>query len=246
MWRAGLRISEALALTEKLDMPSPTDQPQWAGAAGEHANVLLDMPDPDDIAFVTAHYPQADINPAEFEQFVFELLDSVRPSVDALKVTLHDKIRGADGLYDFDATVRFGLGGMRFVVLIEAKRHKNPIKRELVQVLHDKLRSVGAQKAAMIATAPYQRGAIEYATKHGIALAMVTEGRFTFETRSVDQTPTMTRQQATDRFGLPEFVGHAYRQGETPGSTSVTLLSAEYPHHVAQELLGVDIDDRAE
>lgn len=204
------------------------------------------MADRRKVAIETARYPQADITPAEFEQFVVELLESVNPSVDDLKVILHDKIPGVDGLYDFDATVRFGLGGMRFIVLIEAKRHKNPIKRELVQVLHDKVRSVGAQKAAMIATAPYQRGALEYAKRHGIALATVTEGRFTFGTRSVGDAPTMSRQQAADRFGHPEFVGHAYLPGDGPTSTNVTILSAEYPHSVAKALLGVAVDDVAE
>lgn len=196
------------------------------------------MADPQDVAFETAYYRQADITAAEFEHFVVELLECVSPSVDALEVKLHDKIQGADGLYDFDATVRFGLGGMRFLVLVEAKRHKNPIKRELVQVLHDKLRSVGANKAAMIATAPYQSGALEYAKRHGIALATVTEGRFAFETKSIDDPPEISRRQATDRFGIPTFVAHAYRQGEAPSSTLVTLLSTQHPHYVAEALLG--------
>lgn len=78
---------------------------------------------------------------------------------------------------------------MAFLVLVEAKRHANPIKRELVQVLHDKRQSVGAQKAAMIATAPYQRGALDYAKTHGITLATVTEGRFIYATRSAYPTP---------------------------------------------------------
>src|SRR4051794_5122992 len=135
------------------------------------------MADDQDVAYETAHYPPADMSPAEFEQFVVELLDSVTGLVDGLSVVLHDKLEGTDGTYDFDATVRFGFGGLHFLVLVEAKRHKNPIKRELVQVLHDKLRSVGAQKAAMIATTSYQRGALDYAKTHGIALATVTEGR---------------------------------------------------------------------
>ena len=63
----------------------------------------------------------------------------------------------------------------------------------------------------MIATAPYQRGALEYAKTHGIALALatVTEGRFIFKTKAVDKPPTMSRHEAASRFGLPEFVGHA-------------------------------------
>lgn len=137
----------------------------------------------------------AKITPAEFEQFVVELLDSVGPLVESLEVTLHDKIQGTDGVYDFDATVRFGLAGMRFLVLVEAKRHKNPIKRELVQVLHDSERQA------------------------------------------------MSRQQAADQLGLPEFVGHAYGPAGQPASTSVTLVSAEYPSYVAEALLGVSVNE---
>jgi hypothetical protein len=200
-----------------------------------------------EVAFETARYPAADITPAEFEQFVVDLLESVSAVVDGLEVTLHEKIEGADGLYDFDATVRFGFGGMRFLVLIEAKRHTSPIKRELVQVLHDKLRSVGAHKAAMIATAPYQRGALEYAKKHGIALATVTEGRFTFETRSVDDdAPTTSHEEAAEHYRLPKLVGHAYLVGERPTSTHVMLLSTEYPDYVAEALFGVVVADPAE
>jgi hypothetical protein len=158
-------------------------------------------------------------------------------------VTLHDKVQGTDGQYDFDATVRFSVGGMEFLVLVEAKRHKNPVKRELVQILHAKLHSVGAQKAAMISTAPYQRGALEYAKTHGIALATVTEGRITFETKSaVDGARVLTRRQAKERFGVPDFVGHGYEPDDKPGSSLVTVLSTEYPENVAGVLLGVARD----
>jgi hypothetical protein len=191
------------------------------------------------VARVTAHYPAADITPAEFERFVVELLEAVSPSVEALDVTLHNRIQGVDGLYDFDATVRFRFGGMDFLVLVEAKRHTSPIKRELVQVLHDKLRSVGAQKAAMIATAPYQSGALKYAKTHGITLVTVTEGRFTYETRSISDPVTMSRQEARELVGLPDFVAHAYAPGRDPRSTRVMLLSAASPEDVAKELFGL-------
>ncbi len=198
------------------------------------------VPDDQGVARATAHYPSADITPAQFEQFVSDTFQSVRTIVNDLKVTLHDKIVGVDGEYDFDATIRFSMGGMNFLTLIEAKRHKNPIKRELVQVLNDKLRSVGAQKGVMISTAPYQSGALEYAKVHGIALVTVTEGRFTYETKAAYGVPPMTRQQAKERFGLPDFVGHAYESGEEPGSTRVILISSEYPNYVAEVLLGVE------
>lgn len=195
---------------------------------------------------VTTRYPTADISPSEFERFVAELFESTAPIVRDQTVTLHEKVTGADGTYDFDATVRFNLQGMDFLVIVEAKLHKNPIKRELVQVLHAKLRSVGAQKAAMISTAPYQRGALEYAKSHGIALATVTEGRFTFETKSVDAPPRLSREQAAGRFGLPTFVGHVYSQGSEPSSTSVAVLSTRHPQYIVERLFGVAIDGGAE
>jgi hypothetical protein len=81
-------------------------------------------------------------------------------------VKAHDVVEGVDGAYDFDATVRFSVQGLEFLVVVEAKFHKNPIKRELVQVLHAKAVSVGAQKAVLVAAAHFQRGAIEYAKTH--------------------------------------------------------------------------------
>lgn len=117
-------------------------------------------------------------------------------------MTPHEVIVADDGTYDFDATVRFRFGEWDFLVLIEAKRHKNPIKRDLVQILHAKLQSVGAQKAAMISTAPYQAGAVEYAIKHGIALATITEGRFIYHTRSALPGPVLSRDEAREHFAL--------------------------------------------
>jgi hypothetical protein len=205
---------------------------------GEILHPMID-PDGQAISRATAQYPRPDITPAEFEAFVTELLGAAMSQVGGLSVTLHEKISGVDGTYDFDATVRFELGGLAFLVLVEAKRHTNPIKRELVQVLHQKVQSVGAHKGAMISTAPYQSGALEFAKTHGIALVTVTEGRFTFETRAIGQAPVMSRQEALDRYGTPVFVGHAYSPGSEPGATAVTLVSTEYPEDIAASILGV-------
>jgi hypothetical protein len=201
------------------------------------------MSEPDDttVSRATAHYAPADITPQEFEVFVEELLKAAEPAVNRFNVTLHESVTGVDGTYDFDATVRFELAGMAFLVLVEAKRHRHPIKRELVQILHQKVQSIGAHKGAMISTAPYQSGAVKFAKTHGIALATVTEGRFTFETRAVGQAPIMFRSEAFERFGLPTFVGHAYGTGTQPGSTAVTLLSTEYPEYIAEQILGVPL-----
>ena len=117
----------------------------------------------------------ARMSPVGFERFVAKLFRQIAPQAADLKVRLHEVVSGADGEYDVDATVRFRLGGLDFLVLVEAKKHKNAIKREVVQVLHSKVLSVGAQKGVVVSTAPFQRGAMEFAREHGIGLIRVTD-----------------------------------------------------------------------
>src|SRR5207248_10604619 len=68
--------------------------------------------------------------------FVVAEFEQTRPYVDDLQVTLHEVVKGSDGSYDFDATIRYTLAGLDFLVLVEAKRHHYPIKRDVVQTLH--------------------------------------------------------------------------------------------------------------
>lgn len=106
-----------------------------------------DLTDEDEVAFPTTFYPAADITPVQFEESVVELLKSMEAVAGVPPVvTLHEKVQGTDGEYDFDATARFDWGGMQFLVLAEAKLHQKPIKRELVQVLHSMLSSVGPRR----------------------------------------------------------------------------------------------------
>jgi hypothetical protein len=179
------------------------------------------------------------MTPGEFESFVTSLFDAIEESgaIANLHVQTHEVLHGADGKYDFDATVRYELGGMAFLILVEAKLHKNPIKREMVQVLHQKLQSVGAQKAVLVSTAPFQEGALNFALAHGIALVTVTEGRFTYETKGATKPPPLSREQARERLGLPTFVGHAYSNGDRPGSVGVTVMSSNHPEYLVEHLL---------
>jgi hypothetical protein len=126
---------------------------------------------------------------------------------------------------------------------LEAKRHKNPIKRDLVQILHSKAQSVGAHKAVMIATAPFQRGAIEFAKAHGIALVLVSEGRFTFETRAAAPRPVMSRQEAQERYGLPTFVGVGIGPGGDSGGTMFTTFDTTDCQRIQEVLFNVETDE---
>ncbi|MGL5826430.1 MAG: restriction endonuclease [Nocardioides sp.] len=189
------------------------------------------------VSRATSHYPPADITSVEFEEFAATLFKSGAAEAGAtdIRVQLHEVIEGADGSYDFDATVRYELAGMDFLVLVEAKAHKHPIKRELVQVLHQKLQSVGAHKAVLISTAPFQSGALGFALAHGIALVTVTEGRFTFETKSAYKTTELTREQALEYYDLPTFVGHAY-SAAGDDAVGVTLMSPEHADYIVEKL----------
>lgn len=129
------------------------------------------VPDGGETDETTANSLFSGVTPIEFEEHVGRLLRLGWRQIPGAVVRLHDQVVAADGTYDLDATVRYQLGGMNFVIVVEAKRHRNPIKRELVQVLFQKVQSIGAHKGLMISTAPYQKGAIKYAKAHGIALA---------------------------------------------------------------------------
>ncbi|MGM9471319.1 restriction endonuclease [Pseudarthrobacter sp. YS3] len=187
-------------------------------------------------AFEMLRYPAADITAAEFEEYVVETLRSVHKELDNVVVTLHDVLEGVDGSYDMDGTMTFESGGMKFRVLIEAKRHSHPIKRDIVQILHQKIQSTGSHKGVIFSTSAFQRGALDYAKIHGIALVVVTEGRYTYVTRSATKAPPLTREHART-IGLPDFTGHAYTANPETGETSVTIASQEHPSYLAKILM---------
>jgi hypothetical protein len=88
----------------------------------------------------------------------------------------------------------------------------------------------------LVSTAPFHKGALNFALTHGIALVAVTEGRFTYETKAASPPPELPRRQA-GVLGIPTFIGHAYSRGDTPGSVGGTVASPEYPEYLAERLL---------
>jgi hypothetical protein len=199
------------------------------------------MTDANEEEVISSRNPPADITAAEFEQWVTELYVAVDGEVEDLRVTPHEVVHGTDGDYDLDATVRFRWGGLAFLVLVEAKRHKDPIKRELVASLHSKMLSTGAQKGVILATAPFQRGAIKFAMTHGIALVEVTEGRYSIKTASADTEPAMSREEAAREYGLPTFVGFRVREiSET--SIGYSIVSTDHVDYLVPVLLGEQPD----
>lgn len=60
-------------------------------------------------------------------------------------------------------------------MIAECKRYTNPVNREKVVILADKVKSLGAHKGILISTSGFQSGAHEYAKKHGIALIQILD-----------------------------------------------------------------------
>ena len=126
-----------------------------------------------------------EITPEEFELHVKRILEEEGLGLKAFQTQHLEKVSGTDGDYFIDVTVRFQALDVDFLVLVECKRHSSPIKRELVQVFSEKIRSSGAQKGILFATADFQKGAVEYAKIHGIALVTVQDGKNAFVTKAV-------------------------------------------------------------
>lgn len=182
-------------------------------------------------------HPVGDLSAGELETWVAAVLSSVgdEEGVSGLVVQTHERVAGVDGTYDLDATVRFRALGLDFLAVVEVKQHRHPIKRELVQVLHSKVQSVGAQKGVMFSTSHFKSGALEFAKTHGIALVFVTEGRLTIERRSADDLPPLSKEEA-EEWGVKPIAGTYYGKGDSEGSTACVYIGPDRPDLVTTYL----------
>lgn len=145
----------------------------------------------------------ADLTPERFELQVKAWLESVSGPLEEFTAEHQEAIAGHDGEYTIDVTARFAaLGGARFLVLVECKKHQNPIKRDVVQVLRDKQSSLGAQKAIVVSTSPFQTGAITYASEHGIALVQIVSGQARYIQANAGWSMRPIPEDAEDFVGL--------------------------------------------
>ncbi|MGK5511822.1 restriction endonuclease [Brevibacillus formosus] len=126
-------------------------------------------------------YPNAEISPEQFELLVMNKFNKLYPHVEILH---RENLKGVDGEYNIDLSIRFQELGVNFLVLVECKHHRYPIKRDYVQLLRDKVDSLGAQKGILVSSSSFQLGAIEYAKIHNIALIRLINEEFMYERRS--------------------------------------------------------------
>ena len=128
-----------------------------------------------------------ELTPEEFEKEVESLLREAGQDLRDFRVKRRQVLSATDGTYEIDIAARFIALGTEFLVLVECKRYSSPVKRQVVQVLHDNLRAMGAQKGMLFATSGFQKGAIIYAKEHRIALVQLVDGRATYYSPNVPE-----------------------------------------------------------
>ncbi len=110
-----------------------------------------------------------------FEKNVAMFVQKLGSNLPKFSVTRLEKLRSAEGTFEIDVVARMEALGSSLTFLIECKKHRSAIKRDVVQVLYDRIRALGAHKGLLFSTASFQSGAVEYAKAHGIALVQLTE-----------------------------------------------------------------------
>lgn len=161
-----------------------------------------------------------ELTPEQFELEVKSQLNAAAESLTSFSSQHRELVQGVDGEYEIDVTARFEALGVSFLVLVECKRYSNPVKREVVQALNDKLRATGAQKGMIFTTSGFQSGAVEYATIHGIALIQLVDGKSTYRTRSMFQNVELPEDA-----DIPPVVGWLLGKAEN-GNMTLTQVSS--------------------
>jgi hypothetical protein len=121
----------------------------------------------------TSRPPRFDpsLTPTMFESYVAGYLRYVAGFTrQTCEVVEQGRVRGAGGEYAVDILVRFGALGFDFLLVVECKHHRAPVKRKDVQALLAMMQDARAQKGALFSTSGFQRGAIEFAAEYSIAL----------------------------------------------------------------------------
>ena len=120
---------------------------------------------------------EANIKPTDFEIFCMETLKAYaeKENLRDFKIAHNQKIAVDDGTYQIDVLAEYTALGAKNTVIVECKKQSRSVEREIVAALDRKLQSIGAQKGILISTAGFQKGAVLYAEKHGIALWQICD-----------------------------------------------------------------------
>lgn len=104
-------------------------------------------------------------------------------SGDGAEVRWNQRINGRQ----FDVVVRFSLGTLSYLVLVEVKNKKRKASAEDVEAFVTKARDQNANKAVFVTAAGFQSGAIKIASRHGVDLFTISFPENEFELPDAEQ-----------------------------------------------------------
>jgi len=139
----------------------------------------------------------------EFEIYIKNLMDKLisNYNLDYYSIEHDKKIDTYDGTYQIDVFMRYEMMGIKYLTLIECKKYTHPVPREKVEILHNRIKSLGAHKGILFSTARFQSGALLYAETHNIALIQIVDGQLLYETRSLSSnSPSFTQCIKTNKY----------------------------------------------
>lgn len=98
----------------------------------------------------------------EFEIYCLDLLRGMKNNLQEFSIG-HNRIYVTNyGQYQLDGIIEFELFGLKYKTIVEYKKYKAKTKRSQIQILHDTMRSTGAQKGVFISISNFQKGAMDY------------------------------------------------------------------------------------
>jgi len=162
-----------------------------------------------------------EITPTEFEIRVLSWLRNFHATLTDFSVLHSNVVEGDSGDYEIDVHLEFSVfGGAKITVMVECKRHRNPVKRDVIMLLDAKLRDTGAHKGMVFSTSGFQSGAIRYATKRGIAVIDVADGDSNYHVRA----DGITKPKPPQWVESPDYIGN-FMQALDENSTSSSVIS---------------------
>lgn len=136
------------------------------------------------------HFQPIDITPEEFECQVRDWLEASADRLTGFTITRSAMLEGDSGEYEIDIMTELEIfDGALIKVLVECKRYKNPVKRDVIMILESKIRDSASHKGMVFSTSGFQKGALKYAHQRGIATIAVQHGHTNYFTRAAGRSP---------------------------------------------------------
>ena len=105
-----------------------------------------------------------------------------------------------------DIFASFTALGVEVKVLCECKQYASPVKREKVELLEGRLKSLRIHKGILLSTSGFQSGAIQFAKSHGIALIQVSDKSIDFYSASANNSDLVEIIEKRRFMEYPKYV----------------------------------------